>query len=49
MDIIYGMGGEGGSQVNIQRMFSYTHFEFWVIPNKIYYLHMSHKKPLHYS
>ena len=37
------------SQVNIQRMFSVTHFEFWVTRNKIYYLHVPHEKPLHCS
>ena len=48
MDVIYGMGigGGRGSQVNIQRTFSYTHFEFWVTPNKIYYLHVSQNTAL---
>ena len=49
MDVIYGWEAEGGSQVNIQSTFSITHFEFWVTPNKIYYLHVSYKKPLHCS
>ena len=47
MDVIY--GESGGSQVNVQRTFSVTHFEFWVIPNKIYHLHVSQEKPLHCS